>query len=656
MTLALFLTQPLLARAAAEGERGAGPAPPRLRFIDGDVSFWRPGAEDWAPATVNTPLAAGDSLYTGDDGNLELQAGPSAFVRAGAGTDLSLTALETDLQQFKLTTGHVAVDARRLPRGQAIEVDTPNGALTIDHPGYYRVDVEDDRTAYTARRGGAATLVPANGDATDLEADKQVVVKGTDTPEVAANDAPEQDDWDRWNLGRGEHASQPSRSASYVPPDVAGSDDLDESGDWRDTPRYGHVWVPHGVAADWAPYSTGRWVWDPYYGWTWVDDAPWGWAPYHYGRWVYVDGFWGWAPGPVIVRPVYSPALVAFFGGPHVTVAVGTPFPFVSWVALGWGEPLIPWWGPVGFVGHCWWGGWGGPRVVNNVVIQKNVYVNVRNVNVYRNQTVNHAVMAVHRDRFGQGRVEHVRLSRQDATRLRPVRGPLAVKPTPASLVAREGRARRPPASAQARQVVATRPPQDPSRRLRAAGVNAPAHAGPPPRLVQAPRSVRAGGREAGGPQRATPPPHPGMANRRGGQAPSGPASPGRARGGRPEAGPSASPGGQRQRDAGSQPPRPQRQPGAASRPPRAQGGEGGEAPRQAAPARPAPPYPSTQRAYPRTPARGNAVPREGGGEAPRRAPREGGGGGGRPGSGGPPSAYRGSPQRGHERGHQHPA
>src|SRR5439155_17552352 len=75
--------------AAAAIPREAGPTPPRLSFTDGEVSFWRPGAEDWAPAKVNTPLAAGDSLYTGDGANLELQVGASAFVRAGAGTELA---------------------------------------------------------------------------------------------------------------------------------------------------------------------------------------------------------------------------------------------------------------------------------------------------------------------------------------------------------------------------------------------------------------------------------------------------------------------------------------------------------------------------------------------------------------------------------------
>ncbi len=644
MALALLMTQaPAASRAATTGgERATGPTPPRLSLTDGEVSFWRPGAEDWAPAKMNTPLAAGDALYTGDNGNLELQVGPAAFVRTGAGTDLGLESLESDLQQYKITSGHVAVDARRLHGSQAIEIDTPNGALTIDKPGYYRVDVADDKTAFTARRGGQATLVPANGDATEVAADKQVVLKGTDTPEVATAGAPDPDDWDRWNLGRGEQASQPSRSASYVPPDVAGSGELDQYGDWRQTPDYGAVWVPRATPADWAPYSTGRWVWDPYYGWTWVDDAPWGWAPYHYGRWVYAGGFWGWAPGPVVAAPVYSPALVAFFGGPHVAVGVGVPFPYVSWVALGWGEPLIPWWGPVGFAGHCYWGGWGGPRVVNNVIIQKNVYVNVRNVTVFRNQTVNHAVMAVHRDRFGQGRVEHVNLTAADARRLRPVRGPVGVKPSPASLVAGEGRSRRPPESAHARSVVATRPPQDVSHRLQAAGVKAPANGAPPPRLVQAPHG-QPGVRRAAAPARTTPPPHPGMERQHAGQRPSQPTPPGRAGTARAEG--RSRQGGQRQAGDGSRPARDgnggrERADGERSAParrseeaaPREQGhpASGGERPRRgqqrqggapsAGSGADRAPYAETPRSYPAAGGPGRRPGREHGGSGRRRA------------------------------------
>src|SRR5262249_13825467 len=242
------------------------------------------------------------------------------------------------------------------------------------------------------------------------------------------------------------------------PAGVYGVDDLDHYGAWRVVPTYGAVWVPHGVAGDWSPYSTGHWVADPLYGWTWVDDAPWGWAPYHYGRWVFVDSYWAWAPGPIVARPVYAPALVVFFGAPGVRVAIGAPF--VSWVALGWGEPIVPWWGGPRYVGHPYWAGWGGPRVVNNVVVNRTTVVNVQNITVYRNTNVRNAVVAVRQDAFGRGPVREARVQDVDVQRLQPVRGELrGVKPDASSFVAGHGQAVKPPAQTIERRVVATRKP-----------------------------------------------------------------------------------------------------------------------------------------------------------------------------------------------------
>src|SRR5437870_2616843 len=81
---------------------GTGITPPRLSLADGDVSFWRPGAEDWAPARLNTALAAGDQLYAGRAANLELQIGARAYVRAGEETQIGLENLESDFMQFKV--------------------------------------------------------------------------------------------------------------------------------------------------------------------------------------------------------------------------------------------------------------------------------------------------------------------------------------------------------------------------------------------------------------------------------------------------------------------------------------------------------------------------------------------------------------------------
>jgi len=480
--------QPPADQPSASGSPEVGRTPLRLSFLDGEVSFWRPGAADWAPARINTPLAPGDALYAGSAANLELQVGPRAFVRAGEETQLGLENQEPDFVQLKVTAGHVSLDVRALSAGHTFELDTPSAAFTIEITGYYRVDVSETTTTFVTRRGGRATMTPPGGASVAIAPSEQVVVQGAETPVVETYVAPELDAWDRWNYERTDDLID-AVSTRYVSSGVYGTDSLDHYGNWRVVSDYGPVWVPDGVGAGWAPYSAGRWIWDPYYGWTWLDDAAWGWAPYHYGRWVYVNSCWAWAPGPVVVRPVYAPALVAFFGGGGFGVRVGFGTPVVGWCALGWGEPLVPWWGRPGFVGRPWWGGWGGPHVVNNVVINKTTVVNVNDVNVYQNVHFPHSVTAVDRNRFGQDVLQQARLTDVDPHHLDPIHGELPVKPGPASFVPAAGHAAQPPETLLRTSVVATRAPHDTFASLRAEGVRTEHAIAPPsPRLVAPPQ------------------------------------------------------------------------------------------------------------------------------------------------------------------------
>ncbi|HUK62443.1 MAG TPA: DUF6600 domain-containing protein, partial [Dongiaceae bacterium] len=336
-----------------------------------------------------------------------IQVGARAFVRAGEETQLGFSSLEPDFLQLRIVAGHASLDLRSVKTGLTIEVDTPHAAFTVENAGYYRVEVSDQNTSFTSRRGGRATATPANGHSAAIASSEQVVLTGSgegDEPvQLATYAAPELDDWDRWNYTRTDQQLD-AVSSRYVPYGVYGVDDLDHYGDWRVVPTYGSVWVPR-VAAGWAPYSAGSWVYDPYYGWSWVDAAPWGWAPFHYGRWVSVGGYWGWAPGPLVVRPYYAPALVAFFNVPAFSFGVSFGSAGTSWVALGWGEPCVPWWGASGWRGHPHWVGWGGPHVVNNVVINKTTIINVNDVHSWSNSGHRGAVVGVSRDQFGRGRI-----------------------------------------------------------------------------------------------------------------------------------------------------------------------------------------------------------------------------------------------------------
>jgi len=446
MRLVAFLATLLLA-AAAPAEEYAGRTPPRLSLLEGEVSVWSGGSDEWEAAEVNLPLAPGDFLYTGAGSRIEIQIGARAFVRADGDTQLGLLSQDGVAYRFDVGAGRATLDLRDLAAGARLEVETPHGRLGVAQPGLYDIVVGQSRSAFTARQGGRGT-VQAGGDSLELRAGTQIVAPAAGV-RLARYEAPPLDDWDRWNSQRTDRVLA-AISRSWVSEDVYGVSDLDDHGTWREVPEYGRVWVPARVAPDWAPYTTGRWYWDVDYGWSWIDAAPWGWAPYHYGRWVWVNNYWGWAPGPIVARPIYYPALVAFYGGPSVSVGVSVGFPYVSWVALGWGEPVIPWWGPTWYRGWPCWYGWGGPTIINNVYVDNRGRghgrghgrgrIHADEIKGHANQRVRNAMVAVRRDEFGRRSPQRMRLDEGERGVLRPVRSGNPVDPREAGV--RPGRER----------------------------------------------------------------------------------------------------------------------------------------------------------------------------------------------------------------------
>jgi hypothetical protein len=321
----------------------AEPDPPgrvaRLQYITGSVSVQPHGVDDWVEGSINRPLTTSDNVWVAKDSRLELNLG-TALVRANSESSLTLTNVSDNMIQLQLNQGTLSLKITHLYKGEVYEIDTPNLAFTVQKAGEYRFDVgpDNDATDVTVWKGeGDAT---GDGPAVHLRAhDRATFTGGTSlTHEVA--EAPAFDGFDDWCRVRDRRVAD-SLSARYVAPGVIGYEDLDTYGYWRELPTYGPVWVPT-VATGWAPYHYGHWVWVAPWGWTWVDDAAWGFAPFHYGRWIYTSGYWAWVPGPAYVRPVYAPALVAWFGGPALSVAVGFGGGY-GWCPLGYGEPYIPW-------------------------------------------------------------------------------------------------------------------------------------------------------------------------------------------------------------------------------------------------------------------------------------------------------------------------
>lgn len=422
----------------------------RLSYMYHSVSSLPAGVDDWAPADYNRPLTTGDRVYADFTASAELQTGAAAL-RIGSSTSLQFLNLDDSNTQLSLTQGTLIVRLRFLGNQESFEVDTPNLAFSLQQPGEYRFDVmPDSSTTLVTVRAGAGELTGPD-QAFSVQAGQQAQVVGANPPSYQVVGAPERDALDTWSLGRDQRWDQ-SPSARYCSREMVGFDDLDQYGSWRNTPDYGPVWVPNSVAADWAPYHYGHWAWVDPWGWTWVDDAPWGFAPFHYGRWAFVGGAWGWVPGPVAVRPIYAPALVAWVGG-------GTIGGGIAWFPLGPREVYVPaYHTSPEYVTRV--------NVTNTVIVNNVVNVNVTNV-TYINRTVPGAVMAVQQTAFASARpVQSAAIAvRPEAIRSATIVATAAVAPTKASVVrvaAPGARVAQPPAAVQNRAVVAKRTPPPP--------------------------------------------------------------------------------------------------------------------------------------------------------------------------------------------------
>jgi hypothetical protein len=282
-----------------------------------------------------------------------------------------------------------------LDRDEIFEIDTPNQAFSIERPGQYRIDAsEDGHTTMVTVRSGQGE-VTGGGRTYTVGTGVTGSFVGDDLLRANIYKSGGSDDFDQWCQDRDRRDDGNRR---YVSREVVGYQI------WMTTAigrrfRYGYMWTPTHVAADWSPYRYGRWSWISPWGWTWIDDAPWGYAPFHYGRWVAVRNTWAWIPGPVTVRPVYAPALVAFVGGPHfsLSVAIGGGGGNVAWFPLGPREVYVPAYHTsreyVDRVNVS-------NTTVNNITIT-NVYNNTNNTNIhYVNKTANGGVTAVSQTTF----------------------------------------------------------------------------------------------------------------------------------------------------------------------------------------------------------------------------------------------------------------
>ncbi|MGA7158157.1 MAG: DUF6600 domain-containing protein, partial [Acidobacteriaceae bacterium] len=340
LAIAVLAVAALAAPVQAQQPEGDPPAEvARLSVMLGNVSVEPASVDQFSAAQVNDPLTTGDRVYADVGANAELETGMLA-VRMGQQTDLTVTAMTDSLEQFGLAQGAVHLRTFALQQGTTVELDTPTVAVTVLQPGDVRVGVTPEGVTTVALVSGLAR-VEGNGYQQTLEEGQGVRLEGSDPVSAQPLDAATPDGLDQFSNDRdAAYETAMQGEEAYVNSDTIGAEDLSSNGDWETDTDDGAVWYPTGVAASWVPYGCGNWTWVAPWGWTWVDCYSWGFAPFHYGRWVHRGNRWGWVPGPPAVRPVYSPAMVAFVGGPGVAAGGG---PVTAWFALGPHETYVPW-------------------------------------------------------------------------------------------------------------------------------------------------------------------------------------------------------------------------------------------------------------------------------------------------------------------------
>lgn len=312
----------------------------RISHVSGIVTLRSAHSGESDAAVVNWPVTGGVSMSTSAGARAEVRIGSTAL-RLAEESELEFLVLDDQQLRLRLLRGTAAL--RLLDREQAwqFEMLMPQGRVAVHDAGTYRFDGGrfGENAALTVFRGGAT--FSGGGLVLSARTGQKVEILDNHTPGYIVGTS-SFDEFDAWSQAR-DRRDDETRSTRYVSREMTGYEELDSYGAWQESGEYGPVWYPRAVPVGWAPYRHGRWAWVAPWGWTWVDEAPWGFAPFHYGRWALVGGVWGWIPGPIMPRPVYAPALVAWVGrsGWQVSFSFGLAAA-VGWYPLGPREVYVP--------------------------------------------------------------------------------------------------------------------------------------------------------------------------------------------------------------------------------------------------------------------------------------------------------------------------
>ena len=293
----------------------------RLSFVEGTVRLYRPDADQWAQAFVNTPIQQGFKIATDANSFAEVEFENGSTARLGQSSELDFTrlALSPDggkINNLTLAQGY-ATFAFTPEKGDVYKVDSAGSTFDVSSKSMFRLDSDQESQRVEVFNGSVSVQSPYGSEAVDRNQVLELAAGGTNPLKVSNGIT--QDAWDQWVDKRQQTATVavnqagPAESGINAGGSLYGWSDLSYFGAWNYLPGFGSCWSPM-MGAGWVPYSVGRWSWYPGMGYTWISAMPWGWLPFHYGSWIYPAGMgWCWLPGDF---SAWSPSLVTWYQGP----------------------------------------------------------------------------------------------------------------------------------------------------------------------------------------------------------------------------------------------------------------------------------------------------------------------------------------------------
>lgn len=293
----------------------------RLSFVEGTVKMYRPDADQWAQAFVNTPIQQGFKIATDANSFAEVEFENGSTARLGQSSELDFArlALSPDggkVNDLTLTQGY-ATFAFTPEKGDVYKVDSAGSTYDVSTKSMFRLDSDQESQRLEVFNGSVEVQSPYGSEAVASNQVLQLAAGGANHLQVSSGIT--EDAWDQWVNKRQQTAtiainqSGPAQSGLDSGSSLYGWSDLSYFGAWNYLPGAGSCWSPM-MGADWVPYSVGRWSWYPGMGYTWISAMPWGWLPFHYGSWIYPAGLgWCWLPGSF---SAWSPSLVTWYQGP----------------------------------------------------------------------------------------------------------------------------------------------------------------------------------------------------------------------------------------------------------------------------------------------------------------------------------------------------